>query len=223
MNENYEVLLNSFYKNRDQETGINMAKYLKNQFLCLGIKRPERSKLQKNFINQWKKKKILDWEFIHYLWELPEREFQYLAIDLLVALNNELKHEDIDKLERLIIKKSWWDTVDILSTKMVGKICELYPELIGNKIVKWSVSDNIWLVRSAILFQLKYKFKTDKFILAQIIESNLESEEFFVNKAIGWALREYSKTNPVWVKEFIESKPLHKLSVREGSKYINKI
>jgi len=220
MNESYESLINAYYQKRDDEAGLGMAKYLKNQFLCLGIKRPERTAIQKEFMKQWKKDKLMDWDLVDYLWELPEREFQYLAIDLLVALKEELQYEDIQKVEHLIITKSWWDTVDIIATKAVGTLCIENPTLIDQWIMGWSMSDNIWLARTAILFQLKYKERTDVILLGQIIDSNLGSNEFFTNKAIGWALREYSKTNPDWVRAFIESHTLHSLSIREGSKYL---
>lgn len=220
MNKKYKQLVNSFHQKRNDEVGCGMAKYLKDQFQCLGIKRPERSAIQKEFMKQWKKEKIIDWEFIDFLWELPEREFQYLAIDLLIALKNEFQDIDIKKVESLIIRKSWWDTVDILASKVVGAMCTKYPQLIDQSIMGWSESDNIWLVRTSILFQLKYKEVTDANLLGRIIESNQGLDEFFINKAIGWALREYSKTNPQWVRVFIETHPLHSLTIREGSKYL---
>ena len=149
----YEELIKDYYSYRDEEVGAGMAKYLKDQYPCLGIKRPGRTAIQKNFVKQWKKEKLIDWGFINYLWELPEREFQYLAADLIIALNKELTPEDVPRLQQLIITKSWWDTVDILATKGIGVLCSNYPEVINEWILKWSQSDNIWLARTAILFQ----------------------------------------------------------------------
>ena len=95
-----------------------------------------------------------------------------------------------------------------------------YPEVKESIISRWIKSDNIWLNRISIIFQLKYKEKTDTEFLSRAIIHNSKTDEFFINKAIGWALREYSKTNKEWVKEFIKCNELSKLSVREGSKYI---
>ncbi len=215
-----EELILSFYENKDLERAAKMAAYMKDQFSFLGIPRPKRNELQKSFIRQARKEKLLDWEFVFRLWDLPEREFQYLALDYLIALTSSLSKADMDRLTDLIVKKSWWDTVDSLAANPIGTLCVKEPELVQSHILNWTDSDNIWLVRTAILFQLKHKEKTDKKLLASIIIGNSSSREFFINKAIGWALREYSKTDKEWVKEFIDSNPLHSLSVREARKYL---
>jgi 3-methyladenine DNA glycosylase AlkD len=120
----------------------------------------------------------------------------------------------------MITNKSWWDTVDFIATKLVGTYLVLYPCERKNYVNKWINSGNIWLQRTAILFQLKYKEQTDFELLTYIIRQLNHTDEFFINKAIGWALREYSKTNPVKVKEFIDSVQLSNLSIKEGSKYL---
>jgi len=215
-----QAVIDSFYQNRNNDRAAGMAAYMKNKFSFLGLLKPERERLQLGFINQAKKTAFIDWEFVFQLWALPEREFQYLAIDYLLALQRLLHGGDIDKLKLLITTKSWWDTVDVLAGNIVGGVCVRYPELVKSQMLSWAESDNIWLVRTAILFQLKYKASTDTGVLSLIILKNNGSKEFFINKAIGWALREYSKTNKEWVKIFIENSSLQPLSVREGSKYI---
>lgn len=216
----YDKLMEAFYQNSNPERASGMAAYMKNQFSFLGLTKPERVALQRAFLNQAKKTAAVDWAFIMRLWGLPEREFQYLALDYLLALSNRLQKEDIDKLEVLITHKSWWDTVDNLAI-ITGILCAAYPELVASHMIKWSEDPNIWLVRISVLFQLKYKKETNTEVLSRIIRKNSDTKEFFINKAIGWALREYSKTNKEWVKAFIEDSRLHPLSVREGSKYIN--
>lgn len=214
-----EELIDIFYRKREPERAVPMAAYMKNNFPFLGISKPQRSALQAPFIRQAAKSSFLDWPFIFRLWALPEREFQYCGVDHLLALKNHLTRDAVGKLEELITEKSWWDTVDSLAT-VVGALCAKYPDLVDSHILKWSRSPNMWLTRTAILFQLKYKNQTDRELLGQIISKNADSKEFFINKAIGWALREYSKTDPAWVRQFIEKTSLHPLSVREGSKYI---
>ncbi len=215
-----QKIVDLFYENRNMEQAKKMAVYMKDNFPFLGIQKPIRMQLQKKFIKEAKKNIVIDWNFIFILWNLPEREFQYLAIDYLIALKNSLKKGDITKIEKLITEKSWWDSVDLLSAHLIGTVCMKYPTLIKSHILKWAEGENIWLLRTGILFQLKYKENTDTALLSSIIIKHSYSKEFFIKKAIGWALREYSKTNPQWVKLFTESNSLQPLSLREGTKYL---
>ena len=216
----YESLLNTLYAHRDAEKAFHMAKYMKDQFPFLGISKPERVKLAGPFFKAAKQSRRVDCKMVDKLWNLPEREFQYVAMGYLLAVENYLRAEDIDKLETLIAAKSWWDTVDLLASNVAGPLCLRYKELIDSHILRWAESENIWLARSAILFQLKYKGQTDPELLEHIILKNDRSKEFFINKAIGWALREYSKTDKDWVRDFLAQHPLSKLSIREASKYL---
>lgn len=216
----YNDLINSFIENKDPERAAQMAAYMKNQFPFLGIPKPKRVLLGKEYMKEFKKQKEIDWDLVNTLWSMSEREFQYLAVDYLLILKNDLQEKDIENIKTLIITKSWWDTVDTLASNIIGVLCLKFPQLIKSHILEWSSSDNIWLIRSAILFQLKYKEKTDAELLGLIIKKNSGTKEFFINKAIGWALREYSKTNKSWVEEFIKGNTLSSLSVREGSKYL---
>ena len=208
-----------FYENKNEELAMPMAKYMKNKFPFLGIKKPEREELSRKFLKERKKDKEVDWDFIFKCYELPEREFQYLAISYMDAVKKLFTVKDMDKIERVITTKSWWDSVDSIS-HIVGHICLKYKDAREKYVEKWIYSENIWLKRVSILFQLKYKEKTDTEFLAKAILNNSETNEFFVDKAIGWALREYSKTNKKWVSDFINNHNLSKLSVREGGKYI---
>lgn len=188
----------------------------------MGIKTPVRRQLQKPFL---KKEFVADparrKEVIDTLWSVQEREFQYFAQELIFTVKKKLEKEEIILIEKMVTQKSWWDTVDFIATKLAAQYFISYPEAIIPKINQWLESDNIWLIRTAILFQLHYKEKTDIELLACIIESQYGSKEFFINKAIGWVLRQYSRTNPDWVRSFIESHDLHPLSRREGGRLLN--
>ena len=213
-------LIQSFYEHGDQQQAKRMATYMKSKFPFLGIQKPQRVELQKEYIKQAKKLKSINWDFVTALWNLPEREFQYLALDYLLALKNNLVQSDIGHIEILIIEKSWWDSVDCLATNITGALCAKYPDLTQSHILSWAGSDNIWLARVGVLFQLKYGEATDTKLLQGIINKNSDYKEFFIAKAIGWALREYSKTDAEWVKSFLAANSLQPLSVREASKYI---
>ncbi len=208
-----------FYNNRNEEQAEPMAKYMKNLFPFLGIKKPERVSLSKEFFKEMEKHNEIDWDFIFKCYDMPEREFQYLSIGYMERVKELFTPDYMKNIEKLIITKSWWDSVDSINS-LVGHIAMKYPEVKEDIIAKWIESENIWLNRISIIFQLRYKENTDTEFLSKAILHNSKTDEFFINKAIGWALREYSKTNKEWVREFIESNELSKLSVREGSKYI---
>lgn len=207
----------------NDENAFHMEKYMRNQFMFLGIKTPLRKNLTQQFFKETKiKEEDFQPEFVRSLWQSIEREYQYVAMDYIGLSLKKLRKEDLFLLEELITTKSWWDTADMLAQKAVGKIASEHPEVISEIIEKWNESENMWLQRSALLFQLKYKEHTDEKLLYRFINDHASSKEFFIQKAIGWVLREYSKTNPDSVKQFISRNQLAKLSVREGSKYLTK-
>jgi 3-methyladenine DNA glycosylase AlkD len=212
------------YRSRFKEDqATKMAVYLKNKFVLLGIQAPERLEINKTIKEQYGKVEFEEIEAIAMeLWKLPEREFQYLAINLIDQVKTQLNPSHLDFIINLIKEKSWWDTIDGLVVNFVGQILKVYPDLIDEYVQDWVDSNNIWLNRTAILFQLKYKNDTDFELLKSISDQLKHKNEFFVKKAIGWALREYSKTNPREVETYIATANLQALSEKEGLKVINK-
>lgn len=211
-------IFDEFCKNRNPEAAAQMKRYMREKFEFLGIKRPLRAELEKEFLKEKKKEGRIDWSFVFDCWNREEREFQYLAMDYLNKMSKHLEADDLNRLEKLITEKSWWDTVDMLS-KFVGIVYLKNPEL-KPEIYMMMDSEDIWLKRAAILFQLKFKEETDTRMLADAIRKSSATGEFFLDKAIGWALREYSKTDETWVKSFIAGNELSRLSIREASKYL---
>ena len=211
----------TLYAAKNEKNIAPMAAYMKNKFPYLGIKTPERRVLTKSFVKEWKKDVKVDWEFVWKCYGLPEREFQYLSMAYLETVRKCLTPDDIGHIEKLITTKSWWDTVDSFES-FVGDLVLRYPKLKQTLIPRWIESENIWLKRVSIIYQLRFKDKTDTDVLSRAIMENTETKEFFVDKAIGWALREYSKTNKDWVRRFVDKnrEALSSLSVREASKYI---
>ena len=213
-------LINDLEENRNELLAESMSKYMQDKFRFLGVRGASRTKIYKKYFPDARKTKTIDWDFVENCWNKEEREFQYVVVYYLKAMQKFLKREDISRLKYLIVTKSWWDTVDLLA-KVVGSlvICiEGYDQI----MLEWSKDNNMWLKRVAILYQLSLKEKVDEIILDKILVNNLGDIEFFINKAIGWALRDYSKYNPEWVKEFIRKNKdnMANLSIREASKYI---
>ena len=201
------------------DDAVAMKAYMKNKFEFLGVKTPARRKLVKAFFKQ-QTDSVIDWNFINEAWNNPYRELQYVALDYLEIRKKLLAPSDLPRLKKLAQTKSWWDTVDFLD-RLVGSIIARFPETKAT-ILSWSCDEDIWLRRLAIDHQLLRKEETDTELLEKILVNNLGQTEFFINKAIGWALRDYSKTNPNWVKDFIERHraEMAALSIREGSKYL---
>jgi 3-methyladenine DNA glycosylase AlkD len=198
-----------------------MKKYMRDQFDYLGIKSPQFKELMKEVIAKHGLPPIKDLDVIlRELWSLPQREFQYAATSFLGRSEKELPAKFIKTIEFMIVTKSWWDTVDTISGGPLGVHFRRYPEVREEYLTKWRASDNFWLRRATILFQLNYKKETDFKLLTEIICENLGSKEFFINKAIGWSLRQYARVDSDAVRTFVKATPLHPLSRREAMKHL---
>ena len=212
-----EQLREVFAQNAHPEKALGMAKYMKNLFPFVGISSPERKNMVVELRKDFKPKNAQELKnWVSLLWEMPAREYQYVGMDYLQKDVNLLEIEDIAYFEFLITTKSWWDSIDLISGNYLGKFLIKYPEIFEETVVRFSKSENMWLNRAAIVCQLGYRERTNTDLLERAIVPHLESKEFFHQKAIGWALRQYGKTNPQWVKDFAASHTLKPLSRREA-------
>lgn len=220
--DKYSEIKKRFESNEDQENAIAMSKYMRNRFHFYGLPTPKRKEIYNHLIQSEKKTKTIDWNFLDKCYEDPHREFHYLVYDYLLAMKQYVLYEDMPKIENYILHQSWWDTIDFLC-KVIGDV-GLRDTRVKELMINWSNSKNIWKKRAAIDHQLCLKDQTDAPLLEQIILNSFGSDEFFVNKAIGWALRDYSKTNPAWVADFIRKykDKMNRLSIKEASKYIER-
>lgn len=206
---------------QNPEKAANMSAYLKNHFECYGIKSPDRQALQADFIKEVKSLNLDHWDVCYQLWNLKQREFHYVAIDLLRSIpTKKMRKEDYKNIEELITHHSWWDSVDSIATNYVGKYFLAFPEMRDPVIERWSNSPSMWLNRTCLIFQMKYGMKTDFELLKGLIIQHQEYREFFIQKAIGWSLRQYSKFNPEAVRLFVEERKLMGVAFREASKYL---
>lgn len=210
-----------FEQNADPVQAGPMKKYMRDQFEYLGIKTPQNGALQKEFYKEHGLPELAELDpMLRDLWALPQREFQYVGMGLLGKFEKQLPADFIKTVEYLIVTKSWWDTVDAIAGHTVGTHFKRFPGVQEKYLKKWRKSKNLWLRRTTILFQLGYKKETDFELLSAIIRENLGSNEFFINKAIGWALRQYAYTDPKAVKNFVKSTQLQPLSRREAMKHL---
>ncbi|KWT99017.1 MULTISPECIES: DNA alkylation repair protein [Vibrio] len=199
-----------------------MQAYMRHRFQFYGIQATQRREVLKPLFAKEQLPNIDDLpRIIRELWLLPEREFQMVAVDLLIKRKKQLPETFLAEVEWLIITKSWWDTVDLLASHIVAALHINHTAQTQDYISRWRVSDNIWLRRSALLYQLKFKQQTNESLLFEVIKENQADEEFFIQKAIGWALREFSKTNANSVESFIDQQNIQGLARREGLKWLN--
>lgn len=221
LNDYIDQIYKEMYAVKDDVKAKNMAAYLKNHFECFGVKSPVRNEIQKPWIQAVKKAGFDHWDVVYRLWEFDQREFQYIAMDLMKKTPTKAIKEGDDKyLEELITTKSWWDSVDHLASTYTGKYLKKYPEKTDEVIGRWRNSPNMWLNRTCLIFQLKYGHDTDFELLKSLIIQYKDVKEFFIQKAIGWSLRQYSKFNPEAVREFVLEADLKGLAYREATKYI---
>lgn len=198
-----------------------MKAYMRDQYEFYGIQSgPRRHALKALFSKQYLPNLDELADIVDELWSLPQREYQLVAVDLLIKQKKTLPESFLQHVERWITTKSWWDTVDMLATHIVASLFQRFPDEASSVISQWRKSDNIWLRRTAILYQLKFKQNTDIDLLFAIIVENQTDKEFFIQKAIGWSLREYSKANSEAVIDFINAHQVEGLAKREGLKWL---
>lgn len=189
---NIEDLKKNFEKRANEDNAIQIAKYLRNQFVFYGLKSPARRDAYHQILKDEKKKKQIDWDLLDQAWNDKHREMQYFVCDYLLAMEKYVSYDDLFKIEHYVRTKQWWDTIDSLM-KLYGYV-GLKDQRVDQLMLDWSKDPDKWVRRVAIEHQLLRKDKMNTALLSQILENNLESDEFFINKAIGWALRDYSKT-----------------------------
>lgn len=211
-----------FKENANPEYAAKMQAYLKDKFLHFGLKSPLRKSIQKPFLSEIKamtKFEVI--ELIKQLYALPQREFHYFAIEALDKKVKELTIEDLPFLEFLIQTNTWWDSVDAIATHFFTPVLQQFSiEERMNYVEKLAGHENMWMNRVGIIYQLPLKKETNTEILEFAILAHIDSKEFFLRKAIGWALRQYSKYNPAYVQTFVDNYPMSTLSKREATKYL---
>lgn len=217
----YRLVRDTFRTHGNPGVAQGQMAYMRHQFEYFGLKMPAWTALTKEITNQQGfPDGVALQELARLCFEDEHREMQYFALECVQKMIKKQKPEFIGFLEELICAKSWWDTVDWISTKMVGVHFQRYPELIRPVTERWMASGELWLQRVCLIFQLMYKDKTDAELLFRYIRQVSGSKEFFLQKGAGWALRQYSKTNPEAVRRFLAETSVAPLTRREGSKYL---
>ena len=190
----------------DPSRALSMAAYMKQHFVFFGIPTPLRRLAVKPLIASLGKSPDADevMQIAQSLWQFEERECQYVAVDILVKFAGQLQARHEPLLAQLVQQKSWWDSVDLLASRVYGRLCGNAPELLG-RIDGYATHKNLWLRRVAILAQLNEGENTNRTRLSNALVSNLADTDFFIRKAMGWALRQLARTDPQWVQQWIST------------------
>ncbi|MGM0218814.1 DNA alkylation repair protein [Enterococcus sp. AZ126] len=209
-----------FPKNKDKAE--QMSAYMKHLFPFAGIPAPERAILEKELLKASKKLSFSElFDLISFYYNKREREYQYVAIDLATANYKRFSFEEMLRFKPFVVEKVWWDSVDAWR-KFFGLWGFHYLEEMPQLFDAFFGEENFWHRRIAINLQLLYKEKTNTVLLKKAIIYDKTTDEFFIQKAIGWSLRQHSKIDPSWVEDLIKSTDLSPLAIREGSKYLPK-
>jgi 3-methyladenine DNA glycosylase AlkD len=218
-----QELIDLLTKKSDPSRALEMAAYMKNRFVFLGVSAPDRRAIQ----NEWMKKYSSELQsnfrtIVLELYEQDYRELHQAGIDVFIKFSKgKMVENDSELIRHLLVTHSWWDSVDTVSKWILGGFLKQFPTKIQEVVEAHSTDENMWLNRSAILFQLGYKEKTNFELLKTLCNKHKHSNGFFIQKAIGWALREYSKVDGQAVLNFVNSANLKPLSQREAIRLIN--
>ncbi len=216
-----QPLIEAFEAEANPANAGPMKRYMKDRFEFYGIKTPQRREIFRAFLKHYGLPHISQLEdVVKDLWSQPYRECHYCAVEIFRKFQKQLQPGHVALMEELTTTNSWWDTVDTIAAHLAGPLFKKHPELIPEHAERWINSDNFWLQRVAILYQLGYKKDTDAERLFRYCRMRAGSKEFFIRKGIGWALRQYAYTDPQAVQRFVAETPLHSLSQREAMKHL---
>ena len=207
----------------DRAKAIPMAAYMKTDMPFYGVPKPGRVPIAREVKARFPPADAEDYRrMVLALWGLPHREEKYLAIGYAWTFRKHVVFSQVDLFERMIVEGAWWDFVDELASPIVGKIV-LEDRLVMRPVLEeWVDGPDMWLRRTAILCQNRHKDQTDKAMLFDFCLRRSAEKEFFIRKAIGWALREYARTQPDEVRRFLaeHGDRLSGLSRREAARHL---
>lgn len=218
----FENLQTDLHEAADSERALDMVRYMKDNFDFLGITSPERKAIAKPLMKAAKAADIDEvLDIADRCWEEDAREFQYVGAELLRAQSKKLRVDDIDRMLTFVARKSWWDTIDGLAGHPIGTMVWNYPEL-GEVMDDWISDEDMWVARVAILHQLFYKADVNEARLFSYVDQRAADTEFFIRKALGWALRSYARDAPDAVRNFVAQREdqLSGLTKREALKHL---
>ncbi len=219
-----EHVRNSLSHLRDPVRAVEMAAYMKTHMPFYGVPKPLRIPILREIKKAFVPRDIAEYEdCVLALWNQPHREEKYMALNYADSFQHFKVIDAIPLYERMVREGAWWDFVDPVAADLIGEAYLEDRKVIRPLINKWSNDKDLWIRRSTLLVHLHHKGETDHEQLFDLCSKLAHEKEFFIRKAIGWGLREYSKSNPSAVKKFLKANKsiLSPLSYKEGAKHLN--
>ena len=207
----------------DPEKAKAMAAYMKTDGGFYGVPKPQRKPIYRQLVREFPVGDAETYDrLVSALWAEPQRESKYLAIDLAIRWSKFHVMEQLPLFRRMITEGAWWDLVDGVASNLVGGAIRSDPASAWAVIDPWIDDEDLWIRRTAVICQLKSKADTDEERLFSFCAARAHEPEFFMRKAIGWALREHAKTNPQSVRAFVveHRQKLSGLTYREATKHL---
>jgi 3-methyladenine DNA glycosylase AlkD len=224
MSDLVEYVQTALAARADPEKAPQMAAYLKTDMPFYGVQTPDRRQIGRHLTREFGPESAAEYRAtVETLWELPHREEKYLAIDVALAHRRFITFEQLDLYRRIIVEGAWWDFVDAAASGLVGRVLLNERSTMRPVLEEWIDCDDMWLRRTAIISQLDHKDQTDVEMLFDFCRRRAFEKEFFIRKAIGWALRQFARTDPEAVTEFLldHRDELSGLSFREAAKHLS--
>ena len=200
-----------------------MAAYLKTDQPFYGVQKPDRTPIVRELVRRYPPADRPGYEeMVRALWSQPHREEQYVALGYARSFADHITAPSVPLYRDLIVEGAWWDLVDEVAPRLVGGALDVDRDLVLPTVRSWIDAEDRWLRRSAIVVQLRYKDRTDTELLSDACTANLADPDFFIRKAVGWALRQYARTDPTWVRTYVaeHEDQLSPLSRREAMKHL---
>ncbi len=207
----------------DRAAAIDMARYMKTTMPFYGVKTPDRAPIARDLAERWPPETATDYRrLVLSLWERPHREMKYLAIGVAQRHQRFILPGAMPLYRRLITEGAWWDLVDGVAADLVGRVLREHRVATTPVLRRWLHHRDLWLRRSAIISQLNHKSDTDATFLFECCAARAHDTDFFIRKGIGWALRQYARTDPDAVRRFVREQgdKLSGLSRREALKHL---
>lgn len=219
-----EFVAERLSRSANVERAVQMAAYMKTNMPFYGVSAPLAHAIAAEAVAVFPPASVTEYQAaVRALWRLPHREEKYIAISYARRVRSFITSDSLDLYCDMVVEGAWWDFVDTLAAHLVGTVLLEDRDLVSPTVRSWIRSDDMWLRRTSILAQLRHKDATDTDLLAEACLANLADTEFFIRKAIGWALREYARSNPEWVIEFVTTRRdgMSGLSYREATKHLD--
>jgi 3-methyladenine DNA glycosylase AlkD len=207
----------------DPERAVVMAAYMKTDMPFYGVSSPNRRPIARELKQLYPAGSATEYrDNVRLLWALPHREEKYLAIDYALSFKKLITFEQIGLYQQMVVEGAWWDFVDAIASDLVGRVVLIDRARMRPTLEAWIDHDDMWLRRTALLAQIRHKTATDEAMLFDFCRRRAHEKEFFIRKAIGWALREYARANPEAVRGFLRDyeAQLSGLSRREAGKHL---